>query len=548
MRLDFDFQGHGGYASARRVLDRDLPENYEFSFWIRGNARPNTLEFKLSDASGDNVWWYTLPKFEFPREWRRITIKRRHISFAWGPAGGGNLDHAAALELVVTAAQGGAGSVWIDDLTFRRREPDRPYNLTPRVTASGGASPEAVLDGSESTAWEVNGGMSQWLALDFLRPREFGGVVIEWAPGRHATDYALETSDDDARWTTAYVVHGGNGGRDYLYLPESESRYLRLRLDRSAAASGYSLRTLSIKPVEWAASPNAFFREVASHAARGDYPRYFTDQQSYWTILGASGDGRRALLSEDGALETSAGGFSVEPFLRIGGRLLAWSDARHVQRLALGDSSPTSERVLPIPSVQWIINGGLGFSITAFAAGEAGASSVLARYRVSNHGTRMARTTLYLAMRPFQVNPPWQFLGTPGGVAPLRAIRYQGRTITADSQTIRVLTPPAGFGATTLDRGDVVEHLRTGILPPLDRITDSAGRASAALAYSLRLAPGASRDVWLEIPLYANASRMDSPSTELGSKRVWGAPPPRDDSHLGRLARPGKNHPSSVGR
>ena len=57
MRLDFDFQGRGGYAIARKVLALDLPGNYEFSFWIRADAPPNTLEFKLVDSTGDNVWW-----------------------------------------------------------------------------------------------------------------------------------------------------------------------------------------------------------------------------------------------------------------------------------------------------------------------------------------------------------------------------------------------------------------------------------------------------------------------------------------------------------
>ena len=44
--LRFAFTG-GGYAIARRALAVDLPANYAFSFWIRGEARPNTLEFKL---------------------------------------------------------------------------------------------------------------------------------------------------------------------------------------------------------------------------------------------------------------------------------------------------------------------------------------------------------------------------------------------------------------------------------------------------------------------------------------------------------------------
>ena len=539
MRLDFDFQGRGGYASARRVINLTFPENYEFSFWIRGEARPNTLEFKLSDESGDNVWWYTRPKFELPREWQRITIKRRHISYAWGPLGGGDLKHAATLELVVTAAQGGAGTIWIDDLTFRRRDIDRPYDLTPRVTASGGSTPEAVLDGSDSTAWRISTGGNQWLALDFLRPREFGGLIIEWAPSRHARDYAVETSPDGVHWSGAYTVQGGDGGSDFVHLPENESRHLRLKLERGAVPGGYALRTLAVKPVDWAPTPNAFFREVASRAPKGSYPRYFSDQQAYWTVLGASGDGRRGLLNEDGALETSAGGFSVEPFLGTGGRLLTWNDARRTQRLERGD--------LPIPTVHWSTEHGLELTITAFAAGPAGASSVLARYRVSNRGPRAVRTTLYLTVRPFQVNPPWQFLGTTGGVAQVRRISYRDRTVSVDSQTIRVLTPPHGFGVSSLDRGDAVEHLRTGRLPPLDAITDSAGRASGVLSYPLELAPRGVGDVWLEFPLYPDSSAARLPRTTLeassyGERRLTATI--RDWS--GRLDRVGLTLPPSA--
>ncbi len=508
MRLDFDFQGRGGYAIARRALNLDLSENYEFSFWIRGDARPNTLEFKLVDGSGDNVWWYTRPSFAFPRQWQRVTIKRRHIRFAWGPAGGGDLRHAAPLELVVTAAQGGAGSVWIDDLTFRRRPPDRPYDLTPRVTASAGSTPEAILDGSESTAWEVRGGSGQWLALDFLRPREYGGLTLEWAPGRHAADYVVETSADGTDWTPAYVVHGGNGGRDDLYLPESESRYLRLRVERDAGG-GLALRELRVQPLDWADSPTAFFHAIAAEAPRGTYPRYFSDTQTFWTVLGASGDGKRGLLNEDGALESGQGRFSIEPFLFTGGQLLTWNDARRTQRLGRGD--------LPIPSVEWSTDRQIGLTVTAFAAGPAGASSLLARYRVSNRAKRPIRATLFLALRPFQVNPPWQFLGTAGGAAPLHLVTYARHVVTADSQTVVAVTPPAGFGATSLDRGDIVEHLRTGALPRLDRVADSAGRASAALAYPLDLAAAGSRDVWVEIPLYGAGGRVRPPVSVAGA-------------------------------
>ncbi len=506
MRLDFDFRGRSGYAIARRAIALDLPENYEFSFWIRGDARPNTLEFKLVDSTGDNVWWHTRPRFEFTGEWRRLTIKKRHIAFAWGPAGGGELGRAATLELVVTAAQGGAGTVWIDELAFTPREAERPYDLTPRVTASSalpGTGPGAVVDTGRTRGWRSAPGR-QWLALDFLRLREFSGLVIDWAPGLHATEYAVETSPDSLEWSQLYLVRGGDGGRDHLYLPESESRFLRLRLVKSAGGGGYRLRRLRVQPPEWADSPTAFLQRVAENAPRGSFPRYLAGEQSYWTVIGASGDGRRGLLNEDGALELGSGGPALEPFLQVRGRLITWNDARPRVWLERGD--------LPIPSVEWRA-GTLGLTVTAFAAGSAGASSLIARYRVVNRSAAAVAATLYLALRPLQVNPPWQFLGTPGGAAPVRRIGYAGRTVMADSHVVVAVTPPAGFGATDLDRGDIVEHLRRGLLPRAATLEDSAGRASGALAYPLELAPGASHEIFVEIPLYSDGAAVPRPAT-----------------------------------
>src|SRR5688572_9287576 len=61
LRLDFDLQGRGGSAVARKAFNFTVPANYELSFRIRGNAAPNTLELKLIDPSGENVWRSTQP-------------------------------------------------------------------------------------------------------------------------------------------------------------------------------------------------------------------------------------------------------------------------------------------------------------------------------------------------------------------------------------------------------------------------------------------------------------------------------------------------------
>ncbi|HEY4954401.1 MAG TPA: hypothetical protein VII02_05905, partial [Gemmatimonadaceae bacterium] len=72
IRLDFDFHGHGGYAVIHKELPISLPTNYEFSFAVRGNGPTNNLEFKLIDATGDNVWWSNQRDFVFPHDWQTV--------------------------------------------------------------------------------------------------------------------------------------------------------------------------------------------------------------------------------------------------------------------------------------------------------------------------------------------------------------------------------------------------------------------------------------------------------------------------------------------
>ncbi|MFH1679278.1 MAG: coagulation factor 5/8 type domain-containing protein, partial [Candidatus Eisenbacteria bacterium] len=91
LRIDFGFKKGSGYGVVRREFDPpvDLPENYAFSFELRGEAPANHLEFKLIDESGENVWWSVRRDFAFPVAWETVRVKKRQITFAWGPRGGG---------------------------------------------------------------------------------------------------------------------------------------------------------------------------------------------------------------------------------------------------------------------------------------------------------------------------------------------------------------------------------------------------------------------------------------------------------------------------
>src|SRR5687767_7886546 len=83
--LDYDFNGVSGYAGIQRDLPLTYPGNFEFGFQLRGDSPRNDLQFKVVDASGDNVWWVNRPKYEYPTAWTPVRYKQRYIDKAWGP-------------------------------------------------------------------------------------------------------------------------------------------------------------------------------------------------------------------------------------------------------------------------------------------------------------------------------------------------------------------------------------------------------------------------------------------------------------------------------
>jgi hypothetical protein len=497
LRLDFDFRGGGGYAVAHRAVSLDLPANYRFTFRVRGRCRPNNLEFKLIDASGENVWWCNQRDFEFTPEGREVTLKKRHITFAWGPQGGGEPRHVAALEFAITAGQGGSGSVWIEDLALQAMPlPDSTPRPIVATASSGRATAALAVDADPASRWTSAATDGQpALVLDLGGVREFGGLVIDWAKGLHARDYAVELSNDGRTWSAGHAVRGGNGGRNYVYLPESEARRVRITVTRAADPSGIvAIANVDVKPLAWSASMESFYAGIARDAPRGSYPRATLGENVFWTVVGVDMDSAEGLFDEVGRLETGKGAYSVEPFVRDRGRLVTWNDVTATPSLAEGR--------LPVPGVEWAWDD-QRLAITAIAAGTPAHSAIVMRYRLRNLADAPRTDTLYLALRPFQVNPPTQFLNTPGGGAPIRELGLDGRVVRVNGDRgLESLTSPSDFGAAAFDQGDVVEYLRQGRLPPAARMTDAFARASGALAYVLTLPAHGEREVAVMVRLH----------------------------------------------
>jgi hypothetical protein len=496
LRVGYDLNGGGGWIIVRRPLEIALPDNYAFTFWIRGEGRPNNFEFKLIDARDRGVWWRNERNYTFPSDWQEVRIRKSRIALAWGARH--ELEHVDMLELAVSVGEGGRGAFWIDDLALEQREPAGPDGVAPLVSASTSLpdqEPALVLDESAGTRWRSEPlPREQWLLVDLQRNREFGRLVIDWDPLDYATAYQVELSSDGERWTTAFRTTTGRGGRSHVYTPDAESRLVRIVMQRSSRGRGYGIGAVAVKPLEFSASPNDFFQAIARDAPAGSYPKYFVGRQTYWTVVGAADDDRQALLNEEGMVEVDRESFSIEPFLFSDHGLLTWADVKTVQSLEGG--------YLPIPSTAWE-HPHFRLTVTAFASPQPGRSTLYVRYRVENLEDHGEPVQLFLVLRPFQVNPPWQALTMTGGVTRIGEMRFDGRTVWVNrDRPVVSLTPPDEFGANRFEQGAITDALAAGRVPPEQQVSDPFGFASGALQYNLYLSAHGHAEVDVAVPFH----------------------------------------------
>src|SRR6185503_17792124 len=115
-----------------------------------------------------------------------------------------------------------------------------------------------------------------------------------------------------------------------------------------------------------------------------------------------------------------------------------------------------------------------------------------------NASDEARQVTLFVALRPFQVNPIWQSLNMIGGAAPIHEIRYDGGSAWVNrDKTVIPAEPPDAFGAASFEQGSIVDFLREGSVPPQTAASDRFGFASGAFQYTFSLPPGGRREISL---------------------------------------------------
>ncbi len=519
MRLDYDFNGKSGYAFATRALTFQAPENYEISFWVRGEGPTNTFEVKFADATGENVHWRQTTRYDAPGDWTLFTIKKRQVIWAWGPNPDRTFRGAERIEFVVVAGEGGQGFIEIDQLSVRTLPPEPsvpPRPIASATTEDGTAVAAQAVDGDPATVWRTAAAGAQSLTLDLGYEREFGGLTLRWADGRAAGAYRAMASSDNRDWREIAVVRQGDGGVDWLRTPETSARWLRLDLIspppavagnagqmgagqmlNGAASATYGLAELEIEPLSFGETPTKFLTAIAGESRRGLYPRGFRGEQPYWTLVGVDGGGESGLISEDGAIELKRGGPSIEPFVLDNGRLVTWADVRIQQGLVQDD--------LPIPTVTWTHDDWM-LKVTAMAEGRPDAAQLYGRYDLTNTSNRERTLTLALMARPMQVNGPVQFLAVPGGASPIERIQWDGDSLMmGEAVRIDPLTAPTGVVLAPFEAGaDPQSLLATGRSGDAQRRVagaDTSGLMAGALTYEITLQPGQTATVGFASPL-----------------------------------------------
>lgn len=230
---------------------------------------------------------------------------------------------------------------------------------------------------------------------------------------------------------------------------------------------------------------------------RGDFPRHIAGEGIFYTVVGTPHGASEGLISEDGQVEFPGG--MLEPFLSIDGKVQGWNDAQASQTLE--NSS------LPVPTVTWKTQP-VTLGVTAFARNHGEQGDVMyVRYRLKNDSDKPTEAKLLVAVRPFQVNPPWQTINQGGNVspvpshAPIFSLEQKGEAIAVNGQPGLVpLTRPERFVALDNSQAQVPALVRQGQLPASAAVRDAAGLASGLLEYPVSLAPGEEKEVYLAAP------------------------------------------------
>jgi hypothetical protein len=358
----------------------------------------------------------------------------------------------------------------VNGYAFMRRKADiaLPHNFEVRFRMRG-------RGGRNDIQFKLTDGDNVWWKVwRNRRPgADWEGVVIPagdlrfaWGP---ATDHRLNRADG----IELVVARNRDGGAGAIAI--SDLQIIPLPGEPKPSAAPEDQRNIALEA-------------LAKNAPRGAYPRAFIGEQPYWTVAGSDGNGIAALIDEDAAIEFEKGGYSIAPAVIDEGSTFDWANVIERQRLADGR--------LPIPTVEWSAP---RFTLETTLLADPAGRAAYAAYTLTNR-TRATRVfELRLRLRPWQVNPPSQFLSQKGGASPISSIEQSGISLT--------IVQPG------LDGDPPARRLLLAAPGASFQPTDQPASAGAEMrgldfVYKLSLAPGTARQIVLTAPNGSGAPRF----------------------------------------
>ena len=200
--------------------------------------------------------------------------------------------------------------------------------------------PDFAVDGKLNTRWASRGRAGEWLQFDFGSSIRINDLVIRWEAA-YAVEYAIETSEEGATWTTVLRKSEGRGGVVPITGLGAQGRFLRIRCLKPSPYAIYSIWEVEF-PERPVAAAIAALRQAQAALREQEMRQKLVrlDQAGIRDIVFAA----RPVVGEHWyanfgyyAAQADRPYFGTAKLYRNGGRLLAFNLADHRLSVLLKD-------------------------------------------------------------------------------------------------------------------------------------------------------------------------------------------------------------------
>ncbi|HMM11610.1 MAG TPA: hypothetical protein PKE03_05905, partial [Bacteroidales bacterium] len=127
-----------------------------------------------------------------------------------------------------------------------------------------------------------------------------------------------------------------------------------------------------------------------------------------------------------------------------------------------------------------------------------------------------ADVKLVLLVRPFQVNPWYQFLNLTGGTGKVNRVEeiVKGRQLKIDSKTLSLTRPYSRYTTAAFRQGNLAEIVRSAAWSPATTLIDPDHLGQAAMEFSFSLRPDEVEELFATVPYHTIDSPAQLPDNE----------------------------------